>query len=64
VIGYLQPKTITPRAEDDKNNLPFVTFENTLFDALSQAQKAFPGKAEVLIFPNGGTTFPKFTSAP
>lgn len=47
--------------EDVKENLPFVTFEDTLFDALREAQKTFPEKAEVLIFPNGGTTFPQFT---
>jgi len=46
--------------EDIKGNLPFVTFEDTLFDALRTAQKAFPDKAEVLIFPNGGTTYPHF----
>lgn len=43
-----------------KSNLPFVTFEDTLFNALRAAQKAFPEAADVLIFPNGGTTYPRF----
>lgn len=46
--------------EEVKGNLPFVTFEDTLFDALRGAQKIFPNQAEVLIFPNGGTTYPHF----
>jgi nickel-dependent lactate racemase len=46
--------------EEVKGNLPFVSFEDTLEDALEAAHKRFPGKAEVLIFPNGGTTYPRF----
>ncbi len=52
---------VAPTIPDEvKDNLPFVTFEDTLFDALREAQKVFPNKAEVLIFPNGGTTYPNF----
>jgi len=52
---------VAPTIPDEvKANLPFVAFEDTLLDALQAAKKAFPGKAEVLIFPNGGTTYPHF----
>ncbi len=44
--------------EDVKANLPFVTFEDSLADALEKARTKVPGQAEVLIFPNGGTTYP------
>ena len=43
-----------------KANLPYVTFEDSLFDALQAAQKTFPEEAEVLIFTNGGTNYPHF----
>lgn len=46
--------------EEVKGNLPFVTFEDTLFDALREARKMFPNQAEVLIFPNGGKPYPNF----
>ncbi len=49
--------------EEVKGNLPFVTFEDSLDDALTAARKKFPKSAEVLIFPNGGTTYPHFTTA-
>ncbi len=43
-----------------QENLPFVTFEDDLSSALAVARRVFPEKAEVLIFPNGGTTYPDF----
>ncbi len=52
---------VAPTIPDEtKDNLPFVTFEDSLDDALNAARKKFPGSAEVLIFPNGGTTYPRF----
>jgi nickel-dependent lactate racemase len=47
--------------EEVQENLPFVTFEKDLSAALAAARRAFPEKAEVLIFPNGGTTYPDFS---
>ncbi|MGA2489009.1 MAG: hypothetical protein ABSF99_02310, partial [Anaerolineales bacterium] len=39
-------------------NLPFVTFVESLDEGLAHARRKFPGKAKVLIFPHGGSTYP------
>ena len=41
-----------------QQNLPFVSFVASPEDAIAQAKRRFPGKAEVLVFPNGGSTYP------
>jgi hypothetical protein len=38
--------------------LPFVNFVNSLDDGLQRARQRFPQKAEVVIFPHGGSTYP------
>ena len=38
--------------------LPFVNFINSLDDGLQRARRRFPQKAEVVIFPYGGSTYP------
>ncbi len=38
--------------------LPFVTFSATPEAALARARQRFPGAAEVLVFPHGGSTYP------
>ncbi len=43
-------------------NLPFATFVDSFEAALEFAQHKFPGKASVLIFPHGGSTFPILTN--
>ena len=44
-----------------RENLPFVQFEENLETAIQHARQHFPSKAEVLIFPYGGTTYPAFS---
>lgn len=39
-------------------NLPFATFVDSFEAALARARTRFPGKATVLLFPHGGSTFP------
>ena len=39
-------------------NLPFLYFEDSLDTALARARVRFPGKADVLVFPHGGSTYP------
>lgn len=39
-------------------NLPFVTFVPSLEKAIEIAKEKYPGKADVLVFPNGGITYP------
>jgi len=39
-------------------NLPFVEFAATPEEALAIARGVFPGKADVLVFPYGGVTYP------
>jgi nickel-dependent lactate racemase len=39
-------------------NLPFVTFVPSLEKAIEIAKIQFPGNADVLVFPNGGITYP------
>ena len=41
-----------------QQNLPFVSFVAKPEDAIAQAKRRFPGKAEVLVFPYGGSTYP------
>ncbi len=38
--------------------LPFVRFSPSPEAALTEAQRRFPGKADVLVFPYGGSTYP------
>jgi hypothetical protein len=42
-------------------NLPFVDFVDSPRKAMEVAEKRFPGKAEVLVFPHGGITYPNMT---
>jgi nickel-dependent lactate racemase len=39
-------------------NLPFVRFVNSPQEAISHAQRLLNGRAEVVAFPHGGTTYP------
>jgi lactate racemase len=39
-------------------NLPFVDFVGAAQQAVDLACQRFPGRAEVLVFPNGGSTYP------
>ncbi len=41
-----------------QENLPFVDFHPTAQAAIEQARLRFPGAAEVLVFPHGGSTYP------
>ncbi|MCX7671450.1 MAG: nickel-dependent lactate racemase [Anaerolineae bacterium] len=41
-----------------KENLPFVLFRDTPSAAVAEAARRFPGKADVLVFPYGGSTYP------
>jgi lactate racemase len=41
-----------------RTNLPFVTFMESFETALAIARQKFPGKAKVLVFPHGGSTYP------
>jgi hypothetical protein len=43
---------------ETRANLPFVEFVDNPEEALSRARQLFPGKAGVLIFPHGGSTYP------
>jgi len=38
--------------------LPFVTFADTIDEALTMAHRRFPNRAQVLAFPYGGITYP------
>jgi hypothetical protein len=38
--------------------LPFVTFVDSVEGAVAAASRRFPGRAEVLLFPHGGITYP------
>lgn len=44
--------------EEIHERLPFVRFAASAEAALEQAKTRFPGKAEVLVFPHGGMTYP------
>jgi len=44
---------------ETQKGLPFVRFTTSPEDALAIARKKFTGKAEVLIFPHGGITYPE-----
>ena len=41
-----------------RENLPFITFVDTLEDGIALAQARFPVAADVLVFPHGGSTYP------
>jgi nickel-dependent lactate racemase len=41
-----------------KENLPFIDFVDSVEEGIAEAAKRFPGKADVLVFPNGGSTYP------
>ncbi|MGQ9491184.1 MAG: lactate racemase domain-containing protein [Anaerolineae bacterium] len=41
-----------------KENLPFVLFRDTPAAAVAEAHKRLPGRADVLVFPYGGSTYP------
>lgn len=41
-----------------QQGLPFVQFSQTVDEALQIARRRFPRKAEVLVFPHGGITYP------
>jgi nickel-dependent lactate racemase len=43
---------------DVQAKLPFVTFVDSVEDAIVAARRRFPGRAEVLAFPHGGITYP------
>jgi len=43
---------------ETRANLPFVEFVDNPEEALSRARQRFPGKAGVLVFPHGGSTYP------
>lgn len=44
--------------EEVRANLPFVEFVNSLEEAIAEARRRCPRRAEVLAFPHGGTTYP------
>jgi nickel-dependent lactate racemase len=44
--------------EDVRENLPFVTFVDSVEEGLARAQRQFPTQAKVLAFPHGGITYP------
>jgi hypothetical protein len=39
-------------------SLPFVGFVDSAEEAIASAHQRFPGRAEVLVFPHGGNTYP------
>jgi hypothetical protein len=39
-------------------NLPFVTFVDSVEEAIVTARRRLPGRADVLTFPHGGITYP------
>jgi lactate racemase len=41
-----------------QERLPFIRFVAQAQEAVEQARRRFPGKAEVLVFPHGGITYP------
>ncbi len=41
-----------------QSNLPFVSFVQQPMDAIQRAARQFPGKAEVIVLPFGGSTYP------
>lgn len=43
---------------DIRANLPFVRFVDSLDEAIATARPRFPNRAEVLVFPYGGITYP------
>jgi nickel-dependent lactate racemase len=43
---------------ETQKGLPFVRFTQTTDEALRLAQEKLPGKADVLVFPHGGITYP------
>ena len=43
---------------ETKENLPFVLFRDSAAAAVAEAAARFPRKADVLIFPYGGSTYP------
>ena len=43
---------------DVQARLPFVTFVDSVGDAVAAARRRFSGRAEVLAFPHGGITYP------
>jgi nickel-dependent lactate racemase len=43
---------------DVRANLPFVTFVDSVGEAIAAARRRFPGRAEVVTFPHGGITYP------
>ncbi len=45
---------------ETRANLPFVTFVESLAAGLAYAKCKFPRKANVLVFPHGGSTYPIF----
>lgn len=44
---------------ETQKGLPFVRFMPSPEDAIALAVKKFPGRAEVLVFPHGGITYPE-----
>lgn len=44
---------------ETQSHLPFVQFWPTIDEAIAAACKKFPGKAEVIVFPGGGITYPQ-----
>jgi len=44
--------------EEVRANLPFVVFVDSLDSAIERVRSKFPGKASVLVFPHGGSTYP------
>ena len=45
--------------EETQGHLPFVQFWPTVEETLAAARQKYPGKADVLIFPAGGITYPR-----
>jgi hypothetical protein len=43
---------------DVQEKLPFVMFVDSVEDAVAAARQRFPKRAEVLVFPHGGITYP------
>jgi hypothetical protein len=45
---------------ETQSHLPFVQFWPSIQDAVAATFKKFPGKAEVIVFPSGGISYPHF----
>jgi len=57
---FLYAPTIPAEVQE---RMPFVQFVAEAQDAVTAARRLFPGRAEVLVFPSGGVTYPEILAA-